>query len=115
MFKNLFAVILSTLLLAAGTASFADTTSSNPGTPAATTSAPSASSKTKDSTAIVNINTADVKALQTLKGVGPKRSAAIVAYRTQNGPFTSIQDLLKVKGIPQSVINENITRLTTAG
>lgn len=49
-------------------------------------------------TAPVNINSADTKALMTLKGVGEKKAAAIIAYREQNGAFKSVDDLAKVKG-----------------
>ncbi len=56
----------------------------------------------------VNINTADAQSLQNaLKGIGPKRAAAIIAYRTQNGPFKSADDLTKIKGISQKVVDEN--------
>ena|SRR3989338_7843139 len=47
----------------------------------------------------VNINIADVKTLMTIKGVGQKRAQAIIDYRTQNGPFKSVDDLAKVKGV----------------
>lgn len=47
----------------------------------------------------VDINTADVEMLSTLPGVGPKTAAAIAAYRNENGKFTSVDDLLNIKGI----------------
>jgi competence protein ComEA len=47
----------------------------------------------------VNINTADATLLDTLPGIGPSKAAAIVDYRTKNGPFTAIADIQKVKGI----------------
>ena len=50
-------------------------------------------------TAKVNINTADAKNLQNLKGIGTKRAQDIVKYREQNGPFKSADDLTKIKGI----------------
>lgn len=46
----------------------------------------------------VNLNTADETELQTLSGIGPAKSAAIIAYRTQTGPFQTIEDLKKVSG-----------------
>ncbi len=61
---------------------------------------------------VVNINTADVATLSTLKSIGKKRAAAIVAYRQLNGPFKSISDLTKVKGISQKVVEKNKDRLT---
>jgi len=47
----------------------------------------------------VNINTASAEQLQSLKGVGEKTAAAIVAYREAHGSFKSIEDLTGVKGI----------------
>ena len=43
----------------------------------------------------VNINTATAKMLQGIKGIGPKRAKAIIAYRDQNGKFETVQDLSK--------------------
>ena len=47
----------------------------------------------------VDINAADVQALEALKGVGDKKAQAIVDYRTKNGEFKSVDDLTSVKGI----------------
>ena len=56
----------------------------------------------------VDINTADASTLaKELKGIGPARAQAIVAYRTQNGPFKSADDLVLVKSIPQKVVDAN--------
>jgi competence protein ComEA len=56
----------------------------------------------------VNINTADAETLSLeLKGVGPKRAEAIIAYRNQHGPFKSIEDLLKIKGIGKKMLEKN--------
>lgn len=60
------------------------------------------------SAAPVNINTADAKTLaQNIKGVGPKKAQAIVTYRRDNGPFKSVHDLAKVKGIGEKLIARN--------
>ena len=48
--------------------------------------------------AAVNINTATVEELQSLKGIGKSKAEAIVAYRNEQN-FTSIDDIKKVKGI----------------
>lgn len=48
---------------------------------------------------VININTADVAELQMLPGVGEATAQNIVTFREANGPFTSIDDLMKVKGI----------------
>lgn len=56
----------------------------------------------------ININTADVKALASiLKGVGPSKAQAIVAYRDSYGEFKSVDELVEVKGIGLSLININ--------
>ncbi|MHB8512150.1 MAG: helix-hairpin-helix domain-containing protein [Actinomycetota bacterium] len=47
----------------------------------------------------VNINTASVNELETLPGIGPSLAQRIVDYRTQHGPFQTIDDLKKVHGI----------------
>lgn len=57
-----------------------------------------ASGGASDQQAQVNLNTADETELQTLSGIGPAKSAAIIAYRTQTGPFQTIEDLKKVSG-----------------
>lgn len=56
----------------------------------------------------VNINAADVITLaRELKGIGPARAAAIVAYRQQHGQFRSVDELALIKGIGKSVIDRN--------
>ena len=57
--------------------------------------------------ATVDINQADAKLLVTLSGIGPQKAAAIVAYREANGPFHSIDDLAKVKGIGSAIVDKN--------
>lgn len=52
-----------------------------------------------DGTSVVNINTADATALEALNGIGEVLAAAIVQYRDQHGPFTSIEQLQDVSGI----------------
>jgi competence protein ComEA len=47
----------------------------------------------------IDLNRADAESFATLPGIGPKLSAAIVAYREQNGPFGSVDDLRSVRGI----------------
>lgn len=47
----------------------------------------------------VNVNTATAAELDTLPGIGPSKAEAIVAYRTENGPFASVDQLDDVPGI----------------
>jgi len=50
---------------------------------------------------LVNINTATSEELQALPGIGPKTAEKIIQYRTANGPFQRIEDIMRVKGIAQ--------------
>ena len=49
----------------------------------------------------IDLNTADVSQLTTLTGVGESKALAIIAYREENGPFTSIEDIMNVPGIKE--------------
>ena len=49
----------------------------------------------------IDLNTADVSQLSTLTGVGESKARAIIAYREENGPFTSIEDIMNVPGIKE--------------
>ena len=49
--------------------------------------------------ASVNINTASVKELDALPGIGTKTAALIVEYRQKNGPFKKIEELMNVRGV----------------
>ncbi len=60
----------------------------------------------------ININTAGAAELTTINGIGESRAADIIAYREQNGPFNSIEDIMKVPGIKDGMfarIKEQIT------
>jgi competence protein ComEA len=48
---------------------------------------------------LVNVNTATAADLETLPGIGPVLAEAIVAYRDEHGPFTSVEQLEDVSGI----------------
>jgi competence protein ComEA len=55
---------------------------------------------------LVNINTASATEFETLSGIGEVLAAAIVDYRTENGPFSSVDDLESVSGIGPSTLEE---------
>lgn len=50
----------------------------------------------------VDLNRADLAALDALPGVGPSLASAIIRYRQEHGPFRSVDDLEKVPGIGPS-------------
>ncbi|WP_372858771.1 ComEA family DNA-binding protein [Pseudoalteromonas sp.] len=54
--------------------------------------------------AMVNVNTADLKQLIKLPGVGKKKAQAIIDYRETNGDFASLEDLAKVKGVGKKML-----------
>jgi competence protein ComEA len=47
----------------------------------------------------LDLNRADVEALQDLPGVGPALASRIVTFRETHGPFRTPEDLLRVPGI----------------
>ncbi|MFN2309112.1 MAG: ComEA family DNA-binding protein [Gammaproteobacteria bacterium] len=56
----------------------------------------------------VDVNSATAEQLsESLNGVGPQKAAAIVAYRQQHGPFQSVADLTKVKGVGENLLDKN--------
>jgi competence protein ComEA len=57
-----------------------------------------------DDATLVNLNTADQAALDTLPGVGPVTADAILAWREANGAFTSVDELLEVDGIGEATL-----------
>jgi competence protein ComEA len=61
---------------------------------------------------LVNVNTATATDLETLPGVGEVIAQAIVDYRTENGSFGSVDELLDVSGIGDATL-ENIRELVT--
>ncbi|HSJ71853.1 MAG TPA: ComEA family DNA-binding protein [Acidimicrobiia bacterium] len=50
----------------------------------------------------IDINTATASELEALPGVGPVLAERIVAFRTERGPFSSVEDLLDVPGIGEA-------------
>ena len=60
----------------------------------------------------VNINTASKAELMSVRGIGEKRAEAIIAYRDQNGPFKSVDDLESVQGVGPSILKDNRDGLT---
>lgn len=67
-----------------------------PGVPPAPPGSPGA--------ALVDLNTADQALLETLPQVGPVTAGAILAWRTEHGAFTAVEELLEVDGIGEATL-----------
>ena len=62
----------------------------------------------------VNINTASVKDLSTLNGIGKTKAEAIIKYRKVHC-FKNINELTNVKGIGKKTLEKNKTKLSASG
>ena len=51
----------------------------------------------------ININTAGVEELTTLKGVGESRANAIIAFREEHGSFENPEDIMQIAGIKEGI------------
>ena len=60
----------------------------------------------------VNINTATLEELQTIKGIGKKKAEAILQYRKEHGAFRTKEDLLQVKGIGKKALEAIESQVT---
>lgn len=54
----------------------------------------------------VNINTANLDTLLTLSGIGEAKAKTIINYRSENGDFKQIEDLINVSGIGQTLFDK---------
>lgn len=54
---------------------------------------------------VVNINTADSAALQSLSGIGEAKAQAILGYREEHGRFSSIEEIMQVPGIKENTFS----------
>ncbi|MFO7761553.1 MAG: ComEA family DNA-binding protein [Thermodesulfobacteriota bacterium] len=62
----------------------------------------------------ININTANQETLDSLSGIGPVKAQAIIDYRTDNGEFKNVDELLEVNGIGPNTL-EGIKDEVTVG
>jgi competence ComEA-like helix-hairpin-helix protein len=62
----------------------------------------------------IDLNKASAEELKTLDRIGEAVAQRIVEYREQNGPFATIEDLKKVKGIGDKVFDANKDRITVS-
>ena len=65
--------------------------------------------------ATVNLNTATKTELEAVKGIGPKKAEAIIAYREKNGPFKAVDDLKNVSGFGDKTVAKMRSELTVGG
>lgn len=96
--KHLLLLVLLTLVSVAGFASAPAFAADNPAA--------------KSILETVQLNQATAEELQVLPGVGPALSERIVAYRTEHGPFKSIDQLIEVKGIGEAKLAKFRDHLT---
>jgi competence protein ComEA len=88
-------------------AAFAVLTSVSFGGHAATQAQPAPAPIAAVTPAPVNLNTADAATLtRELKGIGATKAKAIVDYREEHGPFSSVDELLEVKGIGSATLEK---------
>ena len=76
------------------------------GAPATAPPGPSDTPSTGGTIEPVNLNTATAEQLDTLPGIGPVTSQAILDWREENGGFTSVEELLEVSGIGDATLSD---------
>lgn len=106
---------VSKIRTAEPSASQAETTSSV----TKNTAAPSASAEETASDAPVvsvsfplNLNTATVEELMQIDGLGPAKASAIVEYRAVRGGYTSVEQIMEIKGIGEGIYQQVAPYLT---
>jgi competence protein ComEA len=65
--------------------------------------------------AAIDVNTATKDELVALPGIGPAKAQAIVDYRSQHGPFKSVDEVRKVKGIGDKLFQQIRPELSVGG
>lgn len=63
----------------------------------------------------ININAAAKEELDMLPGIGPVKAAAIVAWRTEHGPFRYPEELIQVPGIGEGILEKILDQITAGG
>lgn len=61
---------------------------------------------------IININKADIYELTALDGIGNKKAQSIIEYREKHGRFKSSEELLKVNGIGEAILEKIKDKIT---
>ncbi|WP_237058491.1 ComEA family DNA-binding protein [Microbulbifer sediminum] len=61
----------------------------------------------------VNINQSSAEEIaEKLDGIGVVRAEMIIEYRKKNGPFTSVEQLLEIKGVGTATLEKNRDKIT---
>ena len=63
----------------------------------------------------ININTASKEELDSLKGIGAARAEAIIKYRSENGPFQSVDELKNIPNFPDNLVGKLRGQITVGG
>ena len=63
---------------------------------------------------VINLNSATATQIATLPGIGLKTADLVVQYRTKNGPFKKIEEIMNVRGIGEKSFLKIKDRLTVA-
>lgn len=64
--------------------------------------------------AAADLNTATRAQLESVKGIGPAKAQAIIAFRSKHGPFKSVDELDKVKGFGKKSIDKVRAEITVS-
>ena len=96
--KQILAAALAVVLIAAG-ALFLIAPVGQPQRPAAAYAPVTTAQNPAPEPELIDINTATAEELTALPGLGPRKAAALVAYRTEHGAFASLADAAAVRGI----------------
>jgi competence protein ComEA len=83
-----------------------------PQVPGGSTAGDGSGSVGGSATGSVNLNTADLNALDSLPGVGPVLAQRIVDWRTEHGRFTSVEELGEVSGIGDKLLSQLRPKVT---
>jgi competence protein ComEA len=69
-------------------------------------------SETTDEIGLININTATLKELDTLPGIGPAIAQRIVDYRENSGGFNTVEEIIQVSGIGKATLAKIKDKIT---
>lgn len=62
----------------------------------------------------ININSANVKTLSLVKGIGEKKAKSIIDYRKKHGSFKNVNELINIKGIGEKSLKKFKKYLTVS-